>query len=194
MIFLKKVDDTVPLFSPSGNLYLAWNLLYMINIFFLCFIITITCTFKMPILALLDKTFFDLSCAIVVLEIIITLNSSFYNNGLIDSSRLSIATRYFKERFFYDMISIFLLFYFTPEAFVQYNELQIFFILHITIFRKVMKKIEETSLISYRTRLFISLIKLLVYNLFFAHIFACVWITMANLSRESDTWITKADL
>jgi hypothetical protein len=41
-----------------------------------------------------------------------------------------------------------------------------------------MKKIEENTLISYRTKLILSLIKLLVFNIFFAHIFACIWIAV----------------
>jgi hypothetical protein len=55
-----------------------------------------------------------------------------------------------------------------------------------------MKKIEEAILLSYTTRLMMSLIKLLVYNLFFAHVFSCLWVGIAeNDTMHSTSWIVK---
>jgi hypothetical protein len=126
---------------------------------------------------------------------IVSMNRGYYEKGIYQFNRTKIITNYFSENFFSDLLNnISLIFLDTPYSYITI----LFFYKIITLFG-IMKKLEETFDLSWRSKNWIKLFKLMFNMLFISHIFACVWLLEATIyqndeSNGQENWMVFNDL
>ena len=111
---------------------------------------------------------------IFVIDIIVTLNTGFYDRGTFIQKKRRILKNYFNNQFLLDLISMgpYLML-----SFLQSNSrtLQMFFLLRIMKMKKILKKIKENLQLPEQMLRYLELLKLFFLVIYLAHICCCAW-------------------
>lgn len=160
-------------------------MLNLIIILLVLFMIPIQVCFRLTIENGFDYFLFFFFIA----DIIINMNTSYFNKGFIVKKRINIITHYVKNEFFIDTIT--LIFYFLDlKEFGHFRLLKMLFFLRWKKIEKIHSKIQEkfTSLNSHNS--FIDLINLMFFSFYILNIFACFWYYIATIDHSnSNTWL-----
>ena len=124
-----------------------------------------------------------------LLDIIVTLNTSFYYKGTLVENKSKIIENYLKRIFFLDIISL------GPFFIGNSTFIQILFLLRIIKMNNLVKRIKENLTESIYP--IFELLKLLFNVIYIAHLCACLWHYVALIGIEkgyTTTWIHKNNL
>lgn len=122
------------------------------------------------------------------LDIFLQTNTAYFLRGEMVRSRMKIMSTYFKRNFFYDMISI------LPNVVIDYfglsnhdrysygsdghlivNLIKHLFMLKIFTFGKTYERIRREIIRNDRVNQLIEIVRVLLFSLYFSHLFACFW-------------------
>ncbi|KAL4473958.1 hypothetical protein ABPG72_000320 [Tetrahymena utriculariae] len=141
-----------------------------------------------------------------ILDIIINLNTGYFEQGHQVNNKLKILNNYLKSSFFIDLIClipIFMHFDFvscnTDSSQISFDKIPLLLcLLKITQFSKTFNKIQERFLLTPKSTNFISLCKLLGTMIFVCHLFACSWVFLGkmqiNYNLNNQNWLKKSNL
>lgn len=132
---------------------------------------------------------------IFLLEILITLNTSYYSKGNYITSRFQIFKNYLKYDSFLDLLSIFPLF--LSGTGILGEGLDLMFLIRIVKLPYLIKRLEEYLQLRGKKEGIFQLLKLIFYVLFLAHIVACLWHYMAWYEIKNGqeiTWLSAKNL
>jgi len=133
------------------------------------------------------------------LDIVHKLNSGYFEDGKIVRDRVKITKKYIKTHFFWDFTSFTAL---AVEAFLEFfnegkqgnsliNMMKILFFLRYPILRNLIENFEEISNFDHKLEAIISIFKLFVKMLFFAHIIACLWFAISTINTNEKNWLNS---
>lgn len=161
----------------------------IMSISYLFFVIPINLSFDIDYEEFTEENFVYVTNIVILVDMIITLNSGFYNKGILIVERWEIIKNYVKNSIITEIIGcLFIAFNFltlnntldnTNLKTIRSICLMLFFI-KINHFTKIAKRIEERFLLSPKVRNILKFIKLLASILIISHIYACVWIYFAE--------------
>ncbi len=120
------------------------------------------------------------------------------------NDRIKILKQYVKNSIIIDIVSLLPFFIKIFASYVAYDIsknhtlrfFQLLFLLKIINFQKIVQRLEERRMLSWKFKKIIELLKLIFTILFIAHIIACVWLTVAVLQNENGlySWLEKYNL
>ncbi|EAS05020.2 cation channel family protein (macronuclear) [Tetrahymena thermophila SB210] len=201
-----KLFKRIPIFDPSSHFKIFWDLIQlMINL-----VISIVIPFYVASGVQFNIIFPDylvfLYKIMSIVDIIININTGYFEQGHYINDKLRILNNYLKSSFLIDLISllpIFVHFHFvngnTGTTDFSFGKLLLLLcLLKMTQFSRTFNKIQERILLTPNTTNFISLCKLLATMIFVCHLFACSWVLLGkiqiNYNLNNQNWLTKANL
>lgn len=132
---------------------------------------------------------------IIFFDILVYLNTGFYDKGALVTDRIGILIHYLDTRFLSDIFSMipFLVYDIADhEANLFSDFLKLFesfislmFLVRVSHLGQIKKKIEERFYQKKTLTHIISLFTLLATTLYIAHLFSCIWIIVAEYKLES---------
>lgn len=135
---------------------------------------------------------------VLLCDIAIKLNSGFFYKGNSIIIRKQIFEKYCKSDLVYDILSLLvIMIYLAVDGLSDHEEifhfLQLVYFLKFPIFNRLIQNFEEIMNFEEKFEACIDLLKLFVKLLFFAHLVACVWYYLGNLSTlQGNTWLTSS--
>ena len=132
------------------------------------------------------------------IDIIVTLNTSFYYKGTLQSEKSKILKHYVKTQLNLDIITLGpFLFVSLLNTFNNNKFLEILFVLRIIKMKKLIKKIKENLILPENMQGTIELFRLFFFVLYLAHICGCAWhyVAMQEIKMGyQKTWIHSNNL
>ena len=127
----------IPIFSPSNYLKIVWDLLNCCSNFNFFIVIPLQITFDFNNSA---SSLNLIAISIIIFDIFITFNTSYYSKGDIVTDRIQICFNYFTKRALFDIISVVpILVSFKKEVFL----FKLLFFLRISHLINLKNKIED---------------------------------------------------
>ena len=132
---------------------------------------------------------------LIPIDILIKLNSGFFENGSSISDRSRILQKYIKTELPYDFICFVIIIVHYQFQALNINWegvkiIQIFYFVKIPIFSNLLENFEEIINFDERVEAFLSLLKHFVKILFFAHLTACIWFYLGSSpDDEEGSWL-----
>ena len=135
---------------------------------------------------------------LIPLDLVHKLNSGFFLDGKIVKDRAKILKRYMKTHFFWDFASYLVLaieaciaFFVENEVNSYVNMVKMLFFLRYPILRSLIENVEEISNFDHKIEAILSIFKLFVKLLFFAHIVACLWFAISAVNSKEINWLNS---
>jgi len=126
-------------------------------------------------------------------DILINLNTGYFNKGFIVKNRKTIIIHYIKGEFITDLLS-FLSYFPNLTENGHYNLLKFLFFLRWEKLGKISSKVQEKFKISLKIHTsVIDLINLMCFSFFILNIFACLWYYIAVIYQDEpsyETWLS----
>jgi len=160
------------IYDPTKKFSIIWDLLLMVLIIYLFIIIPLELGFSEFLKDSLHS-FKKYGLIFLLLDIAKSLNTSFYNKGILVTNRKDILIQYLHNNFPIDIIALLPLMidYYLGSGQQFLKFLNMSFLFKYTHFKKIRERLEE--LVFFNENL-ISLMKLVFRILLFSHIFACL--------------------
>ena len=175
-------------FHPYG-FKLFWDVLNTIIIVFLLFYIPITITFKVKFF---DEFFQILYVIIMIFDVLIQMNTFYFQYGMEVKNRKKIIRHYFVTRFWPDFLALIGLF---VELIDPDSYLALFYFLKIYSLLYVNEKLMNRFQFSYKVKGVKDLIMLFFLIVLIAHLIACAWSFISDPNLEYNkynlTWIKE---
>ena len=172
-------DKNITAFEPDHILHLIWDFSHIFFILLRLFFIPMKISFNFELNNIILNIFLDkFPFYFYIIDILISLNTAYYQKGLLIYDKFKIFKNYMKNDLLIDFISIF-----TPMllSFIFHNDLCLaLFLFRIIKLSYLVKKIELLLQTSEKNHNLFELTKLIFLVLFIAHICGCVW----NLTSE----------
>ena len=137
---------------------------------------------------LMGKQLYDVGVALIGLDILMAANSGFYLKGYYKSDRWEVLQNYLKTSFLYDF-GVFLLLLLERDMLWDY--VLILFFYKLKPYSLMVKRIEESFYFNIKIIHYLRLAKLLFFVIFVSHIFACMWVFIAEGYEDEETWRQK---
>lgn len=195
MQYIKKIVAFVSFapFHPDNNFQLIWNIIHFFFILILLFFIPINVCFSLD----LDKEFRVIFGLFFCGDILMNMNTSFFNKGFLINKRKDIMLHYVKSEMFNDLLTV-TIYLVNLEGQNIFVFLKFLFFLRWRKISKIYSKIQEKVHIFFQIHpSVIDLGNLWIFSLFFLNIFACFWYYIAMI-HENDadyvTWLTTKNL
>lgn len=99
----KKLIDKVPLFQPSNTSKLLWDFLAMLCIAYYLIFFPLRVTFGLEIFY---SPVSFLALVVIIFDVLVFLNTGFYEKGALITDRIHIFMHYISNRFLQDFISV----------------------------------------------------------------------------------------
>ncbi|EGR29934.1 hypothetical protein IMG5_145890 [Ichthyophthirius multifiliis] len=202
---LREKISVIQPFYPFHKFKVMWDVLNLIaNVYFFIFIpLKITYNLKMH-----QNQYSIIFSLILATDIFINFNTSYYSKGLLITDRTQICYKYFKKRFFLDLIAIIPLFTTDEFRIAPYSEDQLdnqnisesqsifylLFFIRLPFLSDLKKRLEQKLFFQRKMMYIISLTDLLTTVLFLAHIFTCIQVKIALVRQgegDPNTWINQ---
>lgn len=170
----------------------------------------------MPFSILISNEIANIAPIIFIVDIIINLNTGYYDKGIAIVDKWKIVKNYIEHNLITDIVAVLpniIYHYMTygQEAAAEYvpatrkSEIEIqyfakfflmFFYMKLNCFSDITKRLEELSHLKKKTSLIIQLIKLVFTILIIAHMIACLWILVGiiQIRRGSNNWMTHIEI
>ena len=164
-------------------------MVHFIFILILLFLIPIEVCFKSEI----NLEFKICTVVFFLCDILISLNTSYFDKGLIVNERKRIIHNYFETAFVLDVSTvIFYLINFTQYG--NYSFLEMIFFFRWRKIEKIRFKVQEKFKIGMNLHTsLIDLVNLLFFSFYILNIFACFWFYLGN-QDTSPTWLIEKHL
>ena len=122
------------------------------------------------------------------------MNTGYYEKGIYQFERYNIIEHYLSNYFLSDVITNVSLLFIN-----SYPYISLLFFNKIYFFLHLLKKLEETFDLSWKSKNIIKLFKLAANMLFIAHLFACIWLLEAriftiNEDSNVENWMVFKDV
>jgi hypothetical protein len=199
-------------FNPRTRWKMTWDLLNMVLIFWNFMIISISICFGQSIedVFLFSEVsdrrewyyiFLIVSFLNMMVDIILHLNTSYYEMGELVSDRRKIFKNYLRKNLIIDLIAeipflIQIINYNTIFDSSVFKYMNYLFFLKYYNLRGVFKVLEEFLALDDKYEAFFSLMKLFIKIVFIAHILGCLWHSVAFFGHSLDdvTWLSDRKL
>lgn len=178
------------LFYPYSNIKILWNIIQLFLILFWIFLIPLTIAFEEVNLFEHANSFPSL--ILFLLDIIMSLNTSFFRNGVLEEKRKKILINYLKNEAAIDLLGVFPLF--LNQISINLTIFKCLFFLKIFKIQNILDRILEKLLLKEKLQQIMRLIKVLFISLFVAHIFACLWYLSTKMSDSTDNWLSRIEI
>ncbi|EGR34558.1 hypothetical protein IMG5_007500 [Ichthyophthirius multifiliis] len=190
---IKKTLNKIPLITPNNKYKLFWDFLVGISYILMFFIIPVHIAVKQQIETLFPQYLIYISFAIIILDMLVSLNTGYYSKGFIVSDRQKVILNYIKNCLNGDLIA------FSPFLFDIWfnNQFNLFigiskmlFFIKLNNVSRIFKRIEESFNLSPLKNNIISILKILFFIIFVAHIFSCGWILIGVYTHHpTQNWM-----
>ncbi|KAL4505995.1 hypothetical protein ABPG72_013756 [Tetrahymena utriculariae] len=210
------VFSSIPIFQPSSFLKVIWDILYGIVVLISMFFLPISIVFDYNYSFIIPERLIVVIPIILILDILVNMNTGYFEKGQVVKSRISIVYFYLKNNSVTDIISVLpfiISFYFDPYInqslssdqklaenkpdWIQHPVYKIFlmlFFFKILSLSQIFRKIEERFNLSKRVTYLLQLIKVLFTIILINHLFACLWVYVAKQEGSSvKTWMNSLD-
>ncbi|KAL4469022.1 hypothetical protein ABPG73_019790 [Tetrahymena malaccensis] len=186
--FIRKYYKKIPVFNPFSKLLLFWEVIQIIAIQILIY--------AYPLVPFVNVRLNDLmiylSSYIVIFDLIVRINTGFFQREKFVKSRIKIIKKYISSDFTYDFLGVIAIVSFTlfPDNF---QKLSLLIILKLMSIQKKFIYIEDSLFHNFTLRNVIKLLKLVFTIFVFSHLFACGWI-FTGRQNDQQSWIIKNNL
>ena len=176
------------IFDPSKYQRMIWDICKMFFSTLMFFIIPLDLSFEVNILnmngIILPKIFIAI---FFFLNILINLNTAFFEKGKLTFSRNLITINYLKNDFLIDSLTL----YPFLHSFQYRSFIDLIFFLRILKFFSLINKLEQYLFANEKLLNYINLLKLIFNVLLLSHICACMWYWIGISSNNSteNSWI-----
>jgi len=192
--YLKKLMELVPeTFDPTQKFRVFWDLMHFLIIILNLIITPIEIGFDLKN-AIMDNVilqfFVDFSLGFFILDLIVNLNTAFYDKGTLIFSRSMIFRHYISGSMFRDVLSFFSQFLanYYRNSYINYFDL--FILLRLYNLKKIFISIEEFITVDEKLYNTLALLKLIFGVFFLSHLLACLWHFVGIIQGENQiTWI-----
>lgn len=185
---LSYLKDKCEPFHPYG-LKLFWDFLNTIIIVFLLFYIPITITFNVE---LFDEFYQILYIIIMIFDVLIQMNTFYFQYGMEVKNRKKIIKHYFVTRFWFDFLALIGL---LVELVSPVSYLALLYYLKIYSLLYVNEKLMNRFQFSYKAKGVKDLIMLFFLIVLIAHLIACAWSFISDpifeYNKYNVTWIKE---
>ncbi|KAL4497397.1 hypothetical protein ABPG72_011332 [Tetrahymena utriculariae] len=206
---IKFILESIPIVNPNSLPKLLWDSL-------LSFVIVVMLTVVPVKLAVQDhflsyylgtELVLILIIVLTIIDILINLNTAFFNNGKIVVKRAQIVMNYLNQVGIYDFLIMQALVYELGQSctnntvsnlsltlkqnwFYQAQQILLLLLFYVKSqkLNKFFYKVEEMLSFKRRTTNFLSLVKLLFFILKVGHIFACLWLFVGRQDKDN-SWL-----
>ncbi|EAR85804.2 cation channel family protein (macronuclear) [Tetrahymena thermophila SB210] len=200
---LSNLLEYAPVIPSSHIIKDVWDIFQIISYLTLFYFIPIHVTFQIEFINLMPNYLIYFLAIIILLDILINLNTAFFDKGVEVKDRLLIMKYYYKNHLFKDLISIvpFFVYSLSYHFFSEYknyfpSSILLLFFIRLQKFQIIMHRFEENFHMIRSTRNIINLFKVVLNIIFVSHIFSCIWIVMAIQEKktypDSITWLEAA--
>ena len=181
---LAKLMESLPLFMPQKPFKLIWDCIQFYNILSLFFYILFSLASDSKLGYLMNEFQFFGSKVIQSLDILIELNSGYYEQGKCITDREQVIRNYGKNYLLLDFLMCVNL-WISSEI---NSWFLLFYYFKIKKVGKLLKSFEERLNLDLNNYNYIQLFKLLLFVVFFSHIIACIWMYIARLDEDIN-WV-----
>ena len=186
---IKKLGEIVPeTFDPTQKFRVCWDLMHLMIIVLNLIITPIEVGFDLKE-SIMSNTptivFVDFSAIFFVVDLIVNMNTAYYDRGTLIFKRSSICKNYLSGPMFRDILSFFsqIVGIYYRNAFTLYCDL--FILLRTYNLKKIFRSIEEYIAVDEKLYNTLALFKLIFGVFFLSHILACLWHFVGN--NQGDT-------
>jgi len=186
-ILSKCEGKTIPVFHPYNNIKICWDMAHFFFILILLFWIPIEICFKSEI----NFSFKIFTVVFFLCDILISLNTSYFDKGLIVNERKRIIHNYFETAFVLDVSTV--IFYLINFG-GYYAFFEMIFFLRWKKIEKIRLKVQEKFKIGMNLHSsLIEIMNLLFFSFYILNIFACIWFYIGS-QETSPTWLIEKNL
>lgn len=191
----------IPVFEPSSNLRLFWDILQLCAISIFVFFIPIHLTFNLE-LNQLGSSHLTESCSLLILfDFLVSLNTGFFYKGRRITNRYHIFKHYLQTSVL-DLVGLVSVFqFYILQQYLQLDDtftriIKLCFILKVSNFSKITKRLEERFLLGPKLNNTIKFLKLLLTIILITHLCSCIWVFIALRQEASglSSWIDSKKL
>ncbi|EAR93588.2 cation channel family protein (macronuclear) [Tetrahymena thermophila SB210] len=216
LLLSEHIFNSIPIIQPSSFLKVIWDILYGIVVIISMFFLPISIVFDYNYSFIIPGGLIVIIPIILMLDILVNMNTGYFEKGQVVKSRVSIVYFYLKNNSVTDIISVIpfiISFYFDPfinqslsdqklaqnkPNWIQHPAYKIFlmfFFFKILSLSQIFRKIEERFNLSKRVTYILQLIKLLFTIILINHLFACLWVYVAKQEGSSvKTWMNSLEI
>ncbi|KAL4510552.1 hypothetical protein ABPG72_004706 [Tetrahymena utriculariae] len=200
---LSNLLEYAPVIPSSHIIKDVWDIFQIISYLILFYYIPIHVTFQIEFIHLMPSFLIYFLTIIILLDILINLNTAFFDKGVEVKDRLLIMKYYHKNHLYKDLVSIipFFVYSLSYNFFAEYknyfpSSILLLFFIRLQKFQIIMHRFEENFHMIRSTRNIINLFKVVFNIIFVSHIFSCIWIVMAIQEKkrypDTITWLEAA--
>ncbi|EAR97003.2 cyclic nucleotide-binding domain protein (macronuclear) [Tetrahymena thermophila SB210] len=193
---LNSIDQNLPVMHPNQLFKLIWDFISMIIILILLIQIPLYISFQQKLGDILNNTMINLAPIFIVVDTFISLNSGFYEKGLLISKRSTILIQYWKNHSLNELIIlvsyIIHIFLRSDPQFSWSRYLLCSFAFKIKNLVILYNKSEEIFA-SRKYKQLLGLIRLILIIIITSHFISCFWILLSQIEEGqglSQTWLT----
>ena len=184
--------NEIEVFHPYNNLKLVWDIIHFMIIMVLLFTIPIDICFFQN----LEQDVEGFLAFYFSTDILINMNTSYFNKGFIVKERKVILRHYLTTEFLPDILTaIYCLL--DLRNYGHYRLFKMIFFLRWRKLEKISLRVQEKFKIGLKLHSsFMDLINLIFFSFYILHVFACFWyyIGVVNEEFEKNTWIIANNL
>ena len=215
----KRISKSITVISPTSRLKLGWDFLVMIVVLYKFFCISIhVCFYSIPLsYDIFSSSSFPLNVSeniimvvVMLLDILLTLNMAYYENGTVVDNRKLIKKKYISTHFVFDLLPllacfvqfILVVFHLDEQLIYVVFACYIFFLPKYKDISKTWGDVEELFYTDEKREAIFSLLILFFETLVSAHVSACIWHGIAfwfdiGVSFKEDAgfnWLLKSGI
>ncbi|EAR84241.2 cyclic nucleotide-binding domain protein (macronuclear) [Tetrahymena thermophila SB210] len=184
--------EQFPIIQPNGIFLVFWNIFFLFFLLIQLVIIPLLCVYDQakdtqPFMFITEP----LAVTVFIIQMLLNMNTGFYNEGEIVKSRLQIFKKYLRFYLWIDLITIF-----TIIACMQNQDIQfikLIYLLRIIQVLQLLNTIEEHFQLQQKYYTIYELTKLYTLIYFVAHYSSCIFYLISKLDYQNNpdisTWI-----
>ena len=194
-------SDKFKALEPDDLFSIIWNIIMNIILIMNLFFIPLELGFsnginKYKINYIWFKlTFETIPFIVFIIDIFITINTSYFSNGILQSKKLNILWNYITEPLF--LIDLLTLIPYIISEIYQYPYLKLFCLLRLFKLIHLNRQIEDNLQISEKNGHFLELLKLICIIIYVNHICVCIWHLIGSWEisvGKYDSWLVSYNL
>ncbi|EGR30563.1 cation channel family protein, putative [Ichthyophthirius multifiliis] len=181
------LDENSPFktFQPNNLFIITWETILFCFLLFLVFYIPLQVCFSFQNIYIETSTmqnFMKLAPYLLTLDMLININTAYYDKGITINNRQQIIVKYLMFKFWIDIITI--------VSFIFQSQYKLLFLLRLVQVKHLINKLDENYQIQYKMPITFQLQKLLLVVLLVSHMCACGFHFILKYStEEQNTWI-----
>ena len=187
---IRKAIEAVPVFLPSNKFKIAWDAISFLNTLACIYFILLEIATGLRREQIMSPAVKSLLEWTIVADIVFELNSGYYLNGRVINDRFQVSLSYISRDMAYDVL-LYLAYRFGD---LLSPWLMLIFLVKLAKLNAQFQRIPEIINLSLKAFNYLELVKLFLFIVFTAHVFACVWLYEARNSAYDSTWMSPKNL